>query len=388
MVMKPKPSLLYISPVIPALTGNGLAMRAGTVLEVLAARYDVDLLVVPLYAAVTPSIPEPLEMLCRRAEIVSPRPPRRGWLRPAGMWRYTRFDVVHVFRLVTLRFSEPYRRGLFQRPRLHLDLDDIESLTHRRLASLYRQNGGDAMARYEESEAAASEMLENAALGRVDRVYVCSNSDRQKLEGRTKTEIHVLPNAVRMPASVSAGSPGGVFTFLFVGTLGYYPNEDAVRFLCAEIVPRIRELAGTGFVVNVAGVGASESLRQAANVPQVNFLGAVADLHACYSRADAIVAPVRAGGGTRIKILEAFSFQRPVVATSIAMEGIEARAEQHVVIGDSPADFAQQCVRLISDPDLREQLARNALGLLERSYTIESMARTLDGLGRDSRGLI
>ncbi len=386
--MKAKPTLLYISPVIPALTGNGLAMRAGTVLEVLAARYDVDLLVVPLYAAVTPSIPEPLEMLCRRTAIVSLRPQRGGWLRPARMWGSTRFDLVHVFRLVTLPFSEPYLRGFFRRPKLHLDLDDIESLTHRRLASLYRQNGDEAMANYEESEAAVSEMLENAALCRVDRVYVCSNSDRQKLEGRTQAGIRVLPNAVRMPSNVSAGNPGGVFTFLFVGTLGYYPNEDAVRYLCAEIVPRIRELAGSGFVVNVAGVGGSESLRQAANVPQVKFLGAVADLHACYSRADAIMAPVRAGGGTRIKILEAFSFQRPVVATSIAMEGIEARAEEHVVIGDSPAEFAQQCVRLMSDADLREQLARNALGLLERSYTIESMARTLDGMDRDSRSLI
>ena len=377
MVISSKPSLLYISPVIPALTGNGLAMRAGTVLEVLAGLYDVHLMVVPLYAVVIPRLPEPLEKLCRRVAIVSPRPRRRRWLRPAGVWGDSRFDVVHVFRLAMVPFSKPYLRGFFRRPRRHLDLDDIESLTRRRIASLYRQNGDSAMAAHEESEAARSESLENEALRSFDRVYVCSAADQRKLAGRTRGQVCVLPNGVRVPAAVPARTADGVFTFLFVGTLGYYPNEDGVRYLCAEIVPRIRELAGSDFVVNIAGTGASESLRRAASVPQVRFLGTVADLHPWYAQADAIVAPVRAGGGTRIKILEAFSYQRPVVATSTAMEGIEARAEEHVVIGDTPTAFAQQCARLMFDGELRDRLARNALALLLHSYTIQSLKRAL-----------
>jgi glycosyltransferase involved in cell wall biosynthesis len=375
--MGAKPDLLYISPVIPALTGNGLAMRAGAVLEVLTERYDVHLLVAPLYAPVTPRIPESLEKLCRRAAIISPRPQRRGWLRPPRVWGDSRFDMVHVFRLAMVPFSKPYLHGFFRRSRRHLDLDDIESLTRRRIASLYRQNGDSAMAAYEESEAARCESLENEAFRSFDRVYVCSAADRRRVEGRTRGQVRVLPNGVRMPTAVPARTAEGVFTFLFVGTLGYYPNEDGVRYLCAEIVPRIRDLAGSSFVVNVAGTGASESLRQAASVPQVRFLGAVADLHPWYARADAVVAPLRAGGGTRIKILEAFSYQRPVAATSTAMEGIEARAEEHVVIGDTPAAFAQQCARLMFDGELRDRLARNALALLLHSYTIQSLKRAL-----------
>jgi glycosyltransferase involved in cell wall biosynthesis len=377
MVMSAKPSLLYISPVIPALTGNGLAMRAGTVLEVLAERYDVHLLVVPLYAPVTPRLPEPLEKLCQRVAIVAPGPPQRGRLRPAGLWGAPRFDVVHVFRLATLPSSQPYLGGFFRRPRRHLDLDDIESLTRRRLAALYRQNGESAMAANEEFQGTRCARLEEEAFRRFDRVYVCSASDRDKLEGRTRADVRVLPNGVRMPAAVPPRVVDGTFTFLFVGTLGYYPNEDGVRYLCAEIVPRMRELAGRDFVVNIAGTGASESLRQAASVPHVRFLGAVADLHPWYAQADAIVVPVRAGGGTRIKILEAFSYQRPVVATSTAMEGIEARAEEHVVIGDTAAALAQQCARLMADRELRDRLARNALALVQQLYTIESLKRTL-----------
>ena len=92
-----------------------------------------------------------MEKLCRRAAIVSPRP--QAW-RARVMWGDAQFDVVHVFRLAMLPFSEPYLHGFFRRPRRHLDLDDIESLTLRRLASLYRENGDHAMAAYQESEAA------------------------------------------------------------------------------------------------------------------------------------------------------------------------------------------------------------------------------------------
>ena len=378
MVMPKKPSLLYISPVIPALTGNGLAMRAGTVLEVLAQRHDLHLLVVPLYASVTPRLPEPLEKMCRRAEIASPRQRQRGGLLPAGIWGVPRFDVVHVFRLATLPFSRPYLGRLFRRPRRHLDLDDIESLTHRRLASLYRQNGDSAMAAREESEAARCETREDEVLRTFDRVYVCSASDRSRLAGRARADLRVLLNGVRMPANVPARPAGEVFTFLFVGTLGYYPNEDAVRFLCAEILPRLRELAGDKFVVNIVGTGASESLRQAASVAGVRFIGPVADLGPWYAQSHAIVAPIRAGGGTRIKILEAFSYRRPVVATSMAMEGIDAHADEHAVIGDTSAAFAQQCARLMADGDLCDRLARNALDLVEQRYSLQALRRALE----------
>lgn len=367
MGMPAKPALLYISPIIPAITGNGLAMRAGTVLEVLAARYDVHLLVVPLYTPVASEIPEPLKKLCRRTAI--------AWRQALRPWIDTRFDVVHVFRLATLPSSEPYLRGYFRRPRRHLDLDDIESIAHRRLAKLYRENGDAATATHQEIQAARQEIAENEVFRRFDRVYVCSALDRQKLVPRSRAEVRVLPNAVRIPVAVPAKPRGPVFQFLFVGNLGYYPNDDGVRHLSAEILPRIRELAGPEFVLNIVGMGASESLRRAVDVPQVRFVGRVADLDPWYAEADAVVAPLRAGGGTRIKILEAFSYRRPVVATSIAIEGIEALAGEHVLIGDTPAAFAAQCAQLILSVELRDRLARNAWALLLDSYSIESLQK-------------
>jgi polysaccharide biosynthesis protein PslH len=378
MVMAARLRLLYLSPVIPMLTGNGLAMRAGAVLEALTRNYDVDLLVARLYPPFLPAVPEPFASLCRRTAVVSQLRGSRD-TRPERPWRGQSYDMVHVFRLAALPFGKPYLGSLFRRPRRHLDLDDIESVTRRRLAALYRQNGVCAQADQEDSEAVRHEPMEAACLRQFDRVYVCSAADRHLLasRGRTRAELCVLPNALRAPAVVPAPSAEALFTFLFVGTLGYYPNEDAARFLCSEIVPRIRELVGDRFAVAIAGAGAPRSLALALNAPQVRFLGEVPDLHPCYAQAHAVLAPIRAGGGTRIKVLEAFSYGRPVVATSVAIEGIEARPDEHVLTGDTAGALARQCARLISDPALCATLARNAAALFECRYTIEALAAAL-----------
>src|SRR5438093_12938700 len=92
-----RPSLLYISPVIPAVTGNGLAMRAGVILEALAAQYAVSLLVVPLYSPPSARVPPFFEGLCRRTIVIAPGSPFP--LRLRLLRKLSSFDVVHVFRL-------------------------------------------------------------------------------------------------------------------------------------------------------------------------------------------------------------------------------------------------------------------------------------------------
>jgi glycosyltransferase involved in cell wall biosynthesis len=383
MVKTPKPDLLYLSPVVPALAGNGLAMRAGAVLELLAAHYAVHLLIAPLYTAFDSRVPEQLEKLCSSLVIVPPAPRRSGWpgpwFGPRPVFGKTRFDVVHVFRLSMLPFAEPYLNRFWHRPSRHLDLDDIESVTRSRIAELYRSNGESAAADYEETEARRQEAVENEALKKFDRVYVCSEIDGQKLSGRTAAEVVVIPNAIRIPEGVRARTAGGVFTFLFIGTLGYYPNQDAVRYFCTEIVARIRERAPAPFLVNVVGYGDARALRPLIRIPELRLIGAVPDVRPWMEETDAVVVPVRAGGGTRIKILEAFSFRRPVVSTSTGTEGIAARDGEHLLIGDTPERFAEQCLRLMSDPALGARLAANARRLAEETYSMEALARTMAG---------
>jgi glycosyltransferase involved in cell wall biosynthesis len=352
--------------------GNGLAMRAGAVLEALCAVYRVSVLVTPIYKSFDSELPAPLRALIEDRIVSAVTEP----------WHDRVFDLVHVFRLSSMAAARHWLSGEGRVPIRHLDLDDIESRTHRRIAELCRANGDHEIGLREDEAARRSELLEMASYRRFERVYVCSETDRQHLFDRCPAQIVVLPNAVRRPDDfpsppASAPSPGRPFQFLFLGTLGYYPNGDAVKYFCEHILPRMRAGSASPFEVTVAGTGASESLRELAEKAGVQVAGAVPDVSPLYVAANAVIAPIRAGGGTRIKILEAFSRRRPVAATSIALEGIDARHEEQALVADTPEEFAAACLRLMNSPELAGRLAEAAWRLWQRAYSLEAMKRSV-----------
>jgi glycosyltransferase involved in cell wall biosynthesis len=182
---------------------------------------------------------------------------------------------------------------------------------------------------------------------------------------------------VRIPASLPPEPEREPFRFLFIGTLGYYPNEDAALLLCREIAPAIRSLSPVEVRFEIAGGGTSSRLREAAAAEGVHLLGAVPDVRAAYDSAGALVVPLRAGGGTRIKILEAFSFGRPVVSTSIGAEGLAVAHERELLIADTPDAIASACVRLAGDSELRVQLAARGRALVNNAYSPAAVERVL-----------
>ena len=210
-----------------------------------------------------------------------------------------------------------------------------------------------------------------------DRVYVCSEQDRERLAGRGPAEIRVLPNTLPVQPPLPPPPTGRPFTFLFIGTLGYYPNADGVRWWCADVLPRLRVLTATPFRLAIVGTGANLTVSELGSLPEVDVIGQVPDVGIWYQRADAVIIPIRAGGGTRIKALEAFSFRRPVVTTTVGAEGIEAHSDRELLVADSPTAFAEQCARLMSDADLRVQLTEAAVALLVRSYLPASVSGAL-----------
>jgi polysaccharide biosynthesis protein PslH len=379
-----RPSLLYVSPVCPSITGAGTPMRASIVLEALSRRYRVSLLVVPApqYPGLPRELPGALRDLCENVRMVPYDGDFRQKMHRAGrVYQSQKFDVVHVFRLASAPYAQSYLTRTKGCARHHLDLDDIESKTHRRIAELYRIAGDETSAMREEQDARRLELLETVAFRTFDRIYVCSEGDRKELIDRStriggsNPNICVLRNAVRMPVR----NPQRVFRFLFVGSLSYYPNHDAIRYFCAQILPLIREQANGPVAVDVVGRDGS-GLKDLAS-PHINIIGEVPDVRIYYEACDAVIVPLRAGGGTRIKILEAFSYNRPVVTTSIGVEGINAVPDQHALIADTPKDFATACLQLMFDPDLGQSLVENAAALLEQSHTVEDLKTTMELIG-------
>lgn len=284
------------------------------------------------------------------------------------------FDLVHVFRLAALPLAKPYMGAAGTH---HLDLDDIESRTHRRIAAIARANGDAPVAEWALAESRRYELLEIAAFRKFDRVYVCSDADRATLAARFQVELQVLPNVVRIEERSPRRPRNEPFRFLFIGTMGYYPNFDGYHWYCNEVLPILRRIAPANLIVEVAGSGSADRLTP---YESVCLTGEVPDVRPVYERADAAIVPLRAGGGTRIKILEAFAFGRPVVSTTIGAEGIEATPDRDILMADSAEEFAKRCAELMSNPDLGRRLATNALRLVRDSYSESALKRIVASL--------
>jgi glycosyltransferase involved in cell wall biosynthesis len=302
-------------------------------------------------------------------------------------------EAVHVFRMYLVPFAAPFLDGADGgRPVCRLDVDDLESRTAHRLAALYAANGDEARAYLERAEAAKYERLEDAYVPRFDAVYTAAKADRAALAdryGRRDGFVHA-PNAVRVPAAdapTARREANGSFTLLFVGTLNYPPNEDAALVLCRDVLPLLRERAGARREVRlvIAGALPSAPVRALAEAPGVVVAADVPDLAPLYDAADVVLAPLRAGGGTRIKILEAFAHRRPVVATTVGAEGIDARHGEHLLIADSPPALADACLRLMERPDEAADMTARALDLVRSAYAIARVRRIIARSAAPSR---
>jgi polysaccharide biosynthesis protein PslH len=416
--MADRPNLLFVSPVMPAPTGNGLAMRAAMFLDALAPAFRVHLLIVPvagtadgrrlppfvrerMQAVVVDPLdrdPDPLRQVlgggdpARNAAVLIawPQPLACRFATPTRLARLTsafpgvEFALVHVARLYMAAYAASFLEAMVGRPAppAILDLDDDEPRTRERIARLHQLNGNDFEARLELREAERFAALERTWLGRFGHVLVCSPTDRNRLASRTDpARLAIVPNTVALPASTglqpaSAGRSGGR-TILFVGTLGYLPNEDAACWFCREVLPAIRARADGEVRVQLVGANPGPRLQALRRLPGVELVGAVPDLEEHYRRSDLVVVPVRGGGGTRIKLLEALAHARPMVTTAVGAEGIAVEHGRHVLMADEPADFAAACLKVLHDPALARALAEQGRNLVAAHYAFATVAPPL-----------
>ena len=409
---------LYISPVLPFRHGVGLAQRAYRLIEALSHRYRVTLLAAPHadreHAAASDTAAMCDDVIVLRpggrwtADTLAPRALRRClpsayyacYRRPSD-WRLPtranrrqleelcgreRFDLIFVHRLYMLPFLRSMP-ALAHVPAC-VDLDDIESLTRDRIAGLARRNGDRKLADLMERDAGAYRVMERRELGRVGTVIVCSETDRARLgAGGGPPRVGVLPNVVDVPEPAARAHRGTDerFVFLFVGTLDYYPNRDAVAFLCREIVPLIRTRASRPFAIRIVTQSGLETRRQVPAIPELSWAPRDADLAREYTSADAAIVPIRAGGGTRIKALEAFAHRTAVISTALGVEGLDVVQGEHALIGDTAADLAAHARTVMEDAPLRRRLTERALALVQTAYSPAALRRRVEGLLNPAR---
>ncbi len=212
--------------------------------------------------------------------------------------------------------------------------------------------------------------------GRFARVVVVSRLDQEMvLELNPHLHTEVIPNGVDVqryqPLPVQRDDP----VMLFIGTMSYAPCVDGAIFFSQQVLPLIRKaIPNARFLI--VGADPDPEVR-ALESEAVEVTGRVPEIEPYYSRASICVVPLRAGGGTRLKILEAMAFGRPVVSTSIGCEGLEVRDGQDLLVADEPEKIAAQVIRLLTDKDLYRQIADEARKTVEAQYDWDAIAGRL-----------
>lgn len=294
--------------------------------------------------------------------------------------RARRFDVVN------LEFSFLGNCDLRQAPpgeKLPVLAVDSHNIDYD-LAKQYARAGGGPVRRfYAGVNWRKLRREELAAYRSADGVCLCSAADERRLLGEIPgVRTAVVPNAADVEyykPRPAAPQPNGR-TVIFFGTLSYLPNSDGVVHFVKESWPRIAE-AHPEARFKIAGGGPPPQVAELAG-PRIELTGFVPDLRPHLAEAAAVVVPLRLGGGTRLKIVEAMAMGKAIVSTTLGAEGIEAIPGRDLLIEDRPDAFADAVSRLLADPGLAARIGRSARRLAEERYAWSGAAQTLESFYR------
>jgi glycosyltransferase involved in cell wall biosynthesis len=264
-----------------------------------------------------------------------------------------------------------------------LDLHNVESTLHVRCA----ETSGGLVALGHRRFAMRSRELESSLLPKYSLVLATSQEDkRQVREIAPDARCEVYPNAYPVQEGWEERNDTLPLpnTVVFSGNFEYHPNIDGVRYLMEKIWPEIlrRNSEATLRLVGKGDRFIRHLIRGAANV---EVTGPVTDAVVEIARGAVAIAPLRSGSGTRIKILEAWAAGRPVVATSLAAEGLAVKDGVNIALADEPEAFAARVCELLARPTLRRDLASGGEQILREKYTWEVVWKALDAIPQVTR---
>lgn len=250
-------------------------------------------------------------------------------------------DVAHVFRFPQLAANIAHGCVVW-------DIDELP-WTAKRLA-----------AGVTSASAPAAQLDPAYARGAQKSRVVLGCSARETLPGARR--FVVVPNVAPLPSGDSAAPFEQDSSLLFIGNLNYAPNVDALEFFQNEVLPLLVDLVPDVRIVVVGRAPASDEALAAVNrlrrSPQITVVFNAPDCTPYYHRCAVAIAPIRVGGGTRIKIVEAFAHRRPVVSTTKGCEGLDVVDGTHLLVADEPKRFAEHCALLLRDDAQAQRLAQ------------------------------
>lgn len=387
--------ILVFYPYIPWPLDRGTFQRTFHLLRALATEHEVDFVALAENGEGTEFAPV-FEKFCKRVEFIPFQHPR--WQRllsgrianplPSNIAHWTdenvrrrlaellaeqRYDHVHVCDIALAQ----YFTGALRNERLSVDRSRVDLqfqlMEHRTLGLPLRTKvlrcESYAKLWFYERKISARAALQ-VVCGPDDEVFI-----RRRI--RQRTPIAVVGNGVDLTfftpdavATERAEKP----TLLFCGAMDYSPNVDALRYWFGEIhdrvVARIPDLR-----LLVVGKSPTAEVSAYAAKPGVTVTGTVPDVRPYYREAWAQIVPLRIGGGTRLKIPESMAMGTPVVSTTIGAQGLNLSHGDDILLGDSPQQFADETVRILSEATLRRDIAENGLKTVRARFSWERIGQ-------------
>jgi glycosyltransferase involved in cell wall biosynthesis len=248
---------------------------------------------------------------------------------------------------------------------LVIDMHNVYS----QLAARTAEAQGAVRRQYFGHEAALLARMERRAVQIAHTIIAVSDDDARYFSELGARHVVVVPNGVEcetyegLPTADRSGPP----TILYVGSHQWPPNAQAAHFLATAVLPEVRRHLPETRLAIVGKCPAPELLALAASDERVEIAANVPDVIPYLRRAHVLAVPLQAGGGTRLKILEAFAAGLPVVSTPIGCEGIRARNGEHLVVADR-SDFAAALMALLLDPGRARALAGGARRVVRSQY--------------------
>lgn len=376
-------SILAVTSEVPWPLSSGGRLRSHHLLKRLASRHDVRL-VVP----VTPDRVGDLDGVRAAGIDVVPVPVRGGWLRTATgaasaavsgrpFVMYARHD--HRDLREALRSAARQRRPdawYFD----HLDAfvyadeagaDTVVGDMHNVYSLLVDRTADEQksllLRQYLKREAHLLSTVEGRAALRADLIFTVSEDEARTFTARGARRVMVAPNGVDLTryGVLPCGQRPAPPTVLYLGAMSWEPNAAAAGFLAREVMPEVRRRV-PDVRLQIVGRDPSPAVL-ALRSDAVEVTGGVPDVMPYLAQAHVLAVPLDAGGGTRIKILEAFGAGLPVVSTAVGCEGIRARPDVEIVVA-ARERFADALTRVLASPAAAEAMARQARALAEREY--------------------
>lgn len=399
----PNPRLLFLSQCLPYPPHSGVTNRTFNIARQLALGFEVDILAFSRRNHQADEKARGAAVEALRRELGAgvhaiPIPGEVSVLSRAGVHArsvlsrkpYTWYEYMAP------GFAAHLEQAIVSRPPALVHMDSLDlarwlpcltgtpvAVTHHSIESELlrlraRHHSSRYVARYLYHQADLVERVEAEWAPRVAMNVMMSEVDAERLKAlapgaRTMVAPNGVDTAAMVPDQDATVDPHRI---VFLGPTYMFPNRDGLEYFFGEIWDQIRAKVPDATISLIGKNGPADHQRYAA-IPGVTPMGYVPDIRPGFARAACSIVPLRVGGGTRLKILDAWALGKAVVSTSVGCEGLDARNGQNILIADEPVTFADAVIAVLQDASLRRQLEQDARRTVVQRYSWERIGSDL-----------